>query len=78
MPPNLAVNKRVWFIKKGRRETLPVYLTRGIAKRPTRNKQSTPTPYRYISNPLPGSGYTTRESNFTAYPSCSKFWRISC
>ena len=38
-----------------------VYLNRGIAKRPTRNKQSTPTPCQYTV-PLSGSGYTTSMS----------------
>ena len=56
---------------------MSVYLFEGIAKRPFRNKQSTPTPYRYISNPLSGSGYTTRESNFTAYPSEQNFGEFS-
>lgn len=37
------------------------YLIRGIAKRLYRDKQSTPTPHRYLG-PLSGSGYTTSMS----------------
>ena len=49
--PHLAFSK---VYKKEDARQCSVYFTRGIAKRPTRNKQSTPTPYRYIDTPCRG------------------------
>ena len=52
------------------------YLNRGIAKRLIQNKQSTPTPCRYV-DPTRGVDTSTHERFDCRIPWIWKFWRIS-
>lgn len=65
-------------LKKEAWNDVLVYLTGGIAKRLTRNKQSTPTPYR-ISIPLVGEWIIDKhERSLTAFSFVYMKLAISC
>ncbi|MBR3766491.1 MAG: hypothetical protein IKL11_04940 [Muribaculaceae bacterium] len=59
-----------------KRGTLPVYLHRGIAKRPNRNKQPHPTPYLYMTPRLWGELIGTRMSVYDRLSFGFENWRF--